>query len=145
MPDLFRPLVACDVVLFDCADPEDPRTLLITRRHPPYQGCHAFPGGLLDEGESVEQCAVRELKEETAVEGIELQLVGIWSVPGRDPRGPVVSITFGGLAKGSQIDMARAGDDAATASWVPISSIVLDELAFDHDEMLAAARAKLNV
>lgn len=59
-----------------------------------YQGCWAFPGGFLDKGESIEQCAARELKEETGLDAPMLLPVGVFSKPDRDPRGQTISHAF---------------------------------------------------
>src|SRR5947209_8750612 len=87
-----RPSVTVDIVLLS-TEPR-PRVLLIKRKAEPFASKWAFPGGFVDEGESLEAAAKRELKEETglAVEGLEqLQTFGD---PGRDPRGWTVSVVY---------------------------------------------------
>ena len=59
-----------------------------------YPNCWAFPGGFLDKGESIEQCAERELKEETGLVATTLLPIGVFSNPDRDPRGQVISNAF---------------------------------------------------
>ena len=68
--------------------------ILIKRGKEPFLGSWALPGGILEEGETVEQCAVREAKEETGVSVNLRELVGVFSEPGRDPRGHYVTIVF---------------------------------------------------
>ena len=118
-------------------------------------GSWALPGGFANENEPVEVTAARELLEETGVEGLELQLVGIFSAPGRDPRGWVVSAAYLAVADAQQLSV-RAGDDAADALWYTVSPsggrILLhrdgevldaDDLAFDHGQILRAALEQL--
>lgn len=89
--------------------------------------------------ESIERCAVRELMEETGLAADEkrLRLIGVYSAPGRDPRGRTVTAAY-------RIDVeddpqATAGDDAAEVRWWPVSA--LPPLAFDHAEIIAEALA----
>ena len=124
------PLLTVDCVVIDSAG----RVLLIERRAPPFRGQLALPGGFVDLGETVEDACRREVLEETGVEVGKLRLVGVYSKPGRDPRGPTCSIAF--LAKVRR-PAARAGDDAQTVSWVAQWRKV--DLAFDHEEIIAAA------
>jgi len=123
--------LAVDVVVFKGAD-----VLLIRRAHEPFKGQHALPGGFVKGDETVEQAAARELAEETGLTDIPLRLVGVFSEPGRDPRGRVVSIAF--LANlGDHEVTLRAGDDAASVEWMRIGDT--DLLAFDHGEILDKA------
>jgi 8-oxo-dGTP diphosphatase len=101
--------------------------VLIRRENPPFQGCYALPGGFVEVGETVEDAVRREAREETGLQIDRLHLIGIYSDPGRDPRGHVVSAAF--LARG-QGDLAP-GSDARTAVVFPLEC--LPPLAFDHD------------
>jgi len=96
---------------------------------------HALPGGFVEIGETVEDACRRELMEETGVRAGKLQLLGVYSNPGRDPRGHTCSIVF--LTRVRRAT-PRAGDDAAAAEWVESWSKV--ELAFDHARVLADAK-----
>lgn len=130
MPRPTRTLVAADAVVVD----RDRRVLFIRRRNPPFAGCLALPGGFVESDESVEDACRRELAEETGIIVRRLQLVGVYSAPGRDPRGRVVSIAF--LAR-VPTAKAHAGDDAADALW--LSRWRKRDLAFDHARILADA------
>lgn len=131
MTDYPRPSVTVDCVVFKGAE-----VLLIRRANEPFKGQHALPGGFVNEGETVEQAAARELAEETGLTDIPLRLVGVFSEPGRDPRGWVISIAF--LADlGDREVTLRAGDDAAQVEWVRIGDTSL--LAFDHESILDRA------
>ena len=100
------PWLAADAVVFD----DTGRLLLIRRKFPPFQGQFALPGGFVEIGETTEAAALRELKEETGLEGSSPLLIGVYSDPGRDPRRHVVSIVY--LVQASSYEV-RAGDDAA--------------------------------
>lgn len=120
----------------------DGDVLLIRRGWPPYEGCLALPGGHVDPGETAAEAAVRELAEETDVHvsAEDLTLLDVYDRPGRDPRGRYVSVAF--LVEVNSRTTARPGTDARAVCWEP-----LDEtdraMAFDHGDMLAAARAEL--
>lgn len=130
-----RPSVTVDCVVFDERD----RLLLIRRRNPPFAGQFALPGGFVDPGETVEAAARRELLEETGLEARELRLAGVYSKPGRDPRGWTISIAYLVTTDGA---VPKAGDDAADvefrADWRDL------DLAFDHNEIVRDA-AKLTL
>lgn len=120
------PNVTVDCVVFDDRD----RLLLVRRRHPPFAGLFALPGGFVDYGETTEAAARRELLEETGLRAKELRLVGVYSDPARDPRGHTISIAYlTTIENGAPI----AGDDATEAEfradWREL------DLAFDHIEI----------
>lgn len=124
------PVLSTDAVIFDTGD----RLLLIRRRHPPFVGCYALPGGFVDIGETVEAACRRELMEEAGISADELKLVGVYSEPNRDPRGHNVSTAFVGVIEPSE---PTAGDDAATAEWVADWRNV--DFAFDHKQIVLDA------
>ena len=68
--------------------------LLIQRKHEPFKGQRAFPGGFLDSDETLDSAANRELFEETGVEGIDLMQLYTFSGVERDPRGRVVTTVY---------------------------------------------------
>lgn len=140
---LFRPLVACDAVVFIGNGSSDTLVLLIERKNEPFKGKWAFPGGLLDEGESCEDCVARELKEETGLSGVMLEQLGVWSAPGRDPRGQILSVVYVGQAEVHAKDKICAADDAADARWFRLDEVDETALAFDHRELLDAAKRRL--
>ena len=92
--------------------------------------------------ETIEQCAVRELEEETGLRfpTSRLRLVGVFSAPGRDPRGRTVTAAY--VIDGVETDEAKAGDDAAAVAWFPLDQ--LPPLAFDHDEVIRKTIELLN-
>ena len=122
------PLLAVDAVIFF-----QEGIVLIKRDNPPYQGCFALPGGFVEIGETVEDAMHREAREETGLVIELLGLVGIYSDPGRDPRGHVVSAAFLARGRGELV----SGSDARSADVFSINS--LPPLAFDHDRIISDA------
>lgn len=133
-----RPAVTTDCVVF--TQEEEPKVLLIQRGNEPYKGCWAFPGGFMNMEETAEECAVRELKEETGLTVNRIRQIGAYSKVDRDPRGRTVSIAY--LAIVDAPTAVSGMDDAAKAAWFPLSS--LPDLAFDHQDILADAIALFN-
>ncbi len=130
-----RPSVAADMAVFSIMDIQaereseenyrkDPekrlKLLLIQRGAFPYRNCWALPGGFCRPGECVEDTARRELREETGVEEAYLELFDIFSHPGRDPRGWIISHAFLALIDGDRYQV-RGGSDAWAARWFGIS------------------------
>ena len=116
--------------------------LLIKRKNQPYKGLWALPGGFVECGETVENAAIRETKEETGIH-IELgSLVGVYSDPDRDPRWHVVTICFLGNKIGGTLKSATDAEDARYFDFDEISKI---HLAFDHKKILQDSFKLLNI
>jgi 8-oxo-dGTP diphosphatase len=130
-----RPTVGCDCVVFGKRG-GILHVLLVKRGKDPFIGKWALPGGFMEWNESCEQAAARELEEETGLKGLKLEPVGVFSKPGRDPRGTIISVAFRCEA-GSARMRVKGGDDAEEAAWIPLKKI--PRLAFDHDEILKSA------
>lgn len=128
-----RPAVTADVVAI--TKENDPKVLLIQRKFDPYKGCWAFPGGFMDMGETTEQCAIRELNEETGLVYSSMTQIGAYSKVDRDPRGRTLTVAY--LAIVDKPLLVNAQDDAAKAEWFYINN--LPPLAFDHDEIMVDA------
>lgn len=134
--------LTADVVLLGEQDGQE-YVLLIERGYPPYAGCWALPGGFVNTGEDVEDAGRRELAEEAGVEAGRLDLVGVYSAPGRDPR--CRSVTWAYVEHLGTLPSPTAGDDARNARWCLLSE-VLDNpgrLAFDHDRIVRDAVAHI--
>ena len=112
--------------------------LLIERGDEPFKGCWAFPGGFMNMDETTEQCAIRELEEETGLKVSEVHQIGAYSKVDRDPRGRTITVAY--LAIIDKPMDVSGQDDAAKAEWWPLST--LPELAFDHDDIMRDAVKK---
>jgi len=130
--------------------------LLIQRGGSPFRGSWALPGGFHETNapkgfewrqgrETASEAAARELLEET---GVDLSLntgvlteIGVFDRFGRDPRDNSESwaVTTGFLVTLQKKPDVFAGDDASDAKWLPISCLSEIDLAFDHQEIIAAA------
>lgn len=133
-----RPAVTADCVVI--AQEPEAKVLLIERADDPYKGCWAFPGGFLNMDETTEQCATRELEEETGLTIEKVHQIGAYSKVDRDPRGRTITVAY--LAIIDKTVPVIGLDDAAKADWWPLSA--LPQLAFDHDEIIADAIALYN-
>lgn len=142
--DYPKPSLTADMCLYT-REQDALYVLLIRRGRPPYQNWWAFPGGFVEQGETVEHAAARELAEETGVQGLSYELVGVFSEAGRDPRGWTVTAAFR-----SEVDRhaihAVGMDDADDAQWFQLTFTAADDtlslqLVGDH-ETLTATLAK---
>jgi ADP-ribose pyrophosphatase YjhB (NUDIX family) len=111
--------------------------LLIERKKEPFKGYLVLPGGFVNEGERVEDAAKREAKEETSLDIVLLEILGVYSEPGRDPRGHVMSTVFiGEISKVSYKVDAIAQDDAAAIEWLNLEEVVNTRFGFDHRRII---------
>lgn len=132
-----HPSVTTDCVIFGF-DGTKLRILLIQRSIEPYKGRWAFPGGFMKMNESAEQCALRELQEETGLECAHIRQFHTFSAPQRDPRERVITIAYYALVVMQEV---KGGDDAADARWFSLDEV--PQLAFDHDQILRQAEQAL--
>ena len=133
-----RPAVTADCIVI--TKESDAKVLLIQRGDEPYKECWAFPGGFMNMNETTEQCAIRELEEETGLKVTELHQIGAYSKVDRDPRGRTITVAY--LVVIDKPLPVIGQDDAAKAEWWPLSA--LPQLAFDHDEILKDAITLFN-
>ncbi len=134
-------MVTTDIVVFNKSD-ISLKVLLIKRLNEPFKDKWALPGGFVDENEPLLNAALRELKEETNIDKIELEQLHSFGNPGRDPRGHCISVVFWGWMD-NQSNQPKAGDDAKSLQW--FNTEILPSLAFDHKEIIDLAVAKLKV
>jgi 8-oxo-dGTP diphosphatase len=125
MPRPQCPPIAADVI----AEIGDRIVLIERKNFPPGW---AIPGGFVEFGESVEQAAVREAREETSLEVEIRALLGVYSRPDRDPRGHTITVVYVARASG----VPRAADDAKNVALFD-PRVPPAPLAFDHAEILA--------
>ena len=134
-----HPALTTDVVLFSLRD-DRLKLLLIQRASDPCQGMWALPGGFVDIDEDLEDCAKRELAEETGITDVYLEQLYTFGRPGRDPRERVVSVAYYALAPSERM-RPRAASDAADVAWYALNE--LPPLAFDHDSIITLAHTRL--
>jgi len=134
--------VAASVIVFA----KKPKSfLMIQRKWEPDRGKWAFPGGYLEvDRETIEQAAVREVKEETGVQitQADLVLLDVLSDPGRDPRGHVIDIAF--LVIFDEMRKPADSDETKT-KWLTLEEASNLSFALGHDRLFKQARAYLNL
>ena len=154
-PDKYpKPSLTADILVFrKTPGSAAPDLLLIQRKGHPFIEHWALPGGFAERGETIEHTAARELEEETGVSGLAMELVGVYSKPGRDPRGWTVSAAYMAVVSEDQVRPV-AGDDAGEVCWAKVSMehgtvqiciqdiCINRKLAFDHYEIISDAFAK---
>lgn len=151
-----KPSLTADIAVITKSNP---RILLIRRGGHPFLGKRALPGGFANKNEAIEDTARRELEEETGIKANDMKLIGVYSKPGRDPRGWVASAAFLFITDKA---IAKAGDDARDAAWFEIkkedNKVILSssneaieisfkdnkaepcpDLAFDHNQIIIDA------
>ena len=128
-----HPSVTADCVIFGF-DGVAIKVLLIQRGIEPFKGKWAFPGGFMKMDETAEECAKRELEEETGLNNASVEQFYTFSDVNRDPRERVITVAHYALVKLSEV---KGGDDAASAKWFDLETI--PSLAFDHDRILRMA------
>ena len=128
-----RPAVTADCIVI--TKETEPKVLLIQRGNPPFKGAWAFPGGFMDMDETTEQCAIREMEEETGLRVLDVHQIGAYSKVDRDPRGRTITVAY--LAIIDEPIAVTGQDDAAKAEWWTVSD--LPHLAFDHYDIMQDA------
>lgn len=132
-----HPAVTADCVIFGF-DGVCIKVLLIQRGIEPFKGKWAFPGGFMKIDETAEECARRELEEETGLKNAAVEQFHAFSDVNRDPRERVITVAHYALVRLSEV---KGGDDAASARWFTMNEI--PSLAFDHDRILRMAVNRL--
>ena len=118
------PKIAADIII-EC----EGKVILIKRKFPPYGW--ALPGGFLEYGETVEQTARREAKEETCLDLVDVKQFHTYSAPSRDLRWHTISVIF--TAKG--VGMPQAADDASELKLYTLDNLP-EPICFDHKKVL---------
>lgn len=133
--------LTADICIFTIRD-GDFSVLLVQRKDDPFKDKWALPGGFNQPDETNEQAALRELFEETGLdansnEKLHLEQLKTYYKPNRDPRMCVASVAY--VAFAPDIPDPVAGDDASDAKWFLVEDALAQNLAFDHNEILADA------
>lgn len=146
-PAAQRPLVFVDLAIFTVLD--DALQVLVVRRpdgaEEPFPNRWALPGGFVDvrRDASLEDCALRKLREKTGVASPYLEQLGSWGNATRDPRGWSATHVYFALIAADQI-VLQAGGNARDVRFMPVGARGVEQpLAFDHAELLAAALERL--
>ncbi|WP_458413234.1 NUDIX domain-containing protein [Schinkia sp. CFF1] len=145
----------CDIALFTIISedngPHKPPTktlklMLIKRAEKNHEGevnmeggKWALPGGFIQPNETAYEAAVRELKEETNVEGLKIKHFGTYDKPGRDRRGWIISNAHYAIVPEDVLAKRKAADDAEDVDLFTIKEIENLELAFDHQQIIEDA------
>lgn len=131
-----KPSVTVDMLIFTVTDQERKsyrrlpekvlRLLMIKRGDHPYIGRWALPGGFVNMDESLDEAALRELKEETGIDDIYMEQLYTWGDVGRDPRTRIISTSYMSLVDSGSLDVVAA-DDADDAKWFTVTCKLFQE------------------
>lgn len=115
------------------------KVLMIRRKKEPFAGRLALPGGFVNDGETAEDAARREVSEETGLEVEPVDILGVYSDPARDPRRHTLTVVFVAIMVGGK---EQASDDAAGIEWIELADVqkMKDKIAFDHARILGDYR-----
>jgi 8-oxo-dGTP diphosphatase len=123
-------LVSTDGIVFD-----NGKVLLLKRRIEPFEGYWVLPGGHLRYKERLEECVVREVKEETGLDTRIIRLVGVYSAPDREPRGHAVSVCYLLKIKGGK---PNPNEESSEIRFFDPKNLP-DKIGFDHRKMIEDA------
>ncbi len=115
----------------------DSQILFVKRKRDPFKEHFVFPGGFVNEGEKVEDAALREVKEETSLSVELVDILGVYSDPFRDPRGHIMSTVFIGKISDNDKNEAKAGDDAGAIQWIDLEDVDNKSFGFDHKTIIS--------
>lgn len=148
--------VATDIAVFNVTEGGGLQIALVRRNvnADAYPGAWALPGGFFKplEDKDIISCVLRELSEETGLispfsvaDRPYVELVGVYSAKNRDPRPQrVISLAYLAVLTGNHVTLVPVPDtDVSEAKWFPFEALGEVELAFDHAEIIRAARSKL--
>ena len=127
--------ITADAVIFSISA-QSKRVLLVKRMNEPYKGEWVFPGGFVEDGENLEEAALRELEEETSLPMASLIQLRAYGDPKRDPRGHTVTVAFIGQVNADAVKI-KAASDAEAVEWFDLNN--LPRLGFDHSKILKDA------
>lgn len=128
-----------DVLIFTIED-DKLKIVLVKRGNEPFKGMWAIPGGFVEEHESLEEAALRQLYEETGFKDVYLEQLYTFGDPNRDPRGKIITIAYFALIPSESIKL-KSYSHVTQAMWFPARK--LPKLAFDHHKIVGYAIERL--
>jgi len=134
-----QPGITVDLVFFTVCD-DALKVMLVKRAEPPYSGYWSLPGGFLKVGESLEDAALRVLKEKTGVDDVYIEQLYTFGDPSRDPRARVITVAYFALIPWKQLSQPES-QKIADIIWHPADH--LPRLAFDHKKIVEYAVHRL--
>ena len=130
-----RPFLTVDIIIRR----RDGSIVLVKRLNPPFKDFCAIPGGFVEYGETVEEAAIKEAKEETGLDVRIRRLVGVYSDPDRDPRGHVITVAYLAEEIGGKLRPSSDAKEVKAFRKIP------SKLAFDHGKILRDALESANI
>ena len=134
-----QPAVTVDLVIFTVND-DRLKVMLVKRVDEPFADRWSLPGGFLKAGESLDDAALRVLKEKAGVEHVYVEQLYTFGDPNRDPRARVITVTYFALIPWKAL-IPPSTDKVADLMWAPVNH--LPKLAFDHKEIVEYAVRRL--
>lgn len=117
------------------------KVLLIKRNNEPFKDKWALVGGAMYNNELIENAALRELKEKTNIDNIELTFVGVEDSLDRSPLQRMFAFNFIGLVDIEKVNLLKETTKTNDADWFSIDNI--PSLAYDHNKVLSQSIEKL--
>jgi 8-oxo-dGTP diphosphatase len=115
--------------------------LLVKRKFDPFKSSWALPGGfVIEDDDTLDLAAARELREETNVSDVYLEQLYSFGKRGRDPRGRTITVAYLALLRQEELQL-KASSDASGVAWWPVKELPF--LAFDHAEIVNYAHKRL--
>ena len=121
-----RPLLTADTIIRR----RDGSVVLVKRLSPPFRDFYPIPGGFVEYGETIEEAAVREAKEETGLDVKIERLVGVYSDPDRDPREHIITVAYLAEEIGGRLRPSSDAREIKAFRKIP------SKPAFDHRKIL---------
>ena len=118
-------------VAVDCVSVKDGKVLLVKRAHKPFNGYWVLPGGHVEQGETIRDAAVREMREELGLDIEIIETIDVFDDPNRDPRG-LISVAVLARPKGGRIVLNR---EASDYKWFPLDDLP-EKIGFDRKKIL---------